>query len=264
MHPLAEGFRLEGGPGDGVLLLHGWTASPAQMRPLGHRLQQEGFTVVCPRLTGHGTRIDDLIGVGWRAWVRDAASAAQDFCDEGRRLHLAGLSMGAVLSLLLAAVFDAASVTAVNAPMAVWDRRARFACLARGSSRIRPDTEPQVVLPPDMEVYRQDYQGTPEGSAAELLALVRITRTALRRVTCPALVVQSRLDETVRPESVGIIRDRIDSLDVSVLRLEHSAHVAVLDRDLDVLAGEIVRHLRRAIRLMSSPELDLYHPTTER
>jgi carboxylesterase len=264
MHPLAEGFRLEGGPGDGVLLLHGWTASPGQMRPLGDRLQREGFTVACPRLVGHGTRIEDLVGVGWRAWVRDAATAAQDLRDEGRRLHLVGLSMGGALSLLLAAVFEAASVTAINAPMAVWDRWARFAPLVRHSRRVRPDTEPPVILPEGMERYRQDYQGTPEGSAAELMDLVRVTRTALPRITCPALIVQSDLDETVNPASVRIIREGIGSGDLRVLRLEHSAHLAVLDRDLDLLAGEIVRHLRRAIRLMSSAVPDPYHPTTER
>ncbi len=263
MHPHAEGFRLAGGP-DGVLLLHAWTASPAQMRPLGLALQQAGFTVACPRLAGHGTRVGDLVGVTWRDWVRDAATAAQELRDEGYRLHLAGLSMGAVLSLLLAAVFDAASVTAVNAPMVVWDRLAPLAWLARRSRRVRPDAGPPVTLPPDMEVYRQDYRGTPEGSAAELLDLIRVTRTALPRVTCPALIVQSLLDETVRPESAGIVRAGIGSSDVQVLRLDHSAHLAVLGRDLEILTGEIVRHLRRAIRLMSTSVPDPYHPTTER
>jgi carboxylesterase len=121
-----------------------------------------------------------------------------------------------------------------------------------------------VALPAGREQYRQDYLGTPEGSVAELMDLVRVTGAALPRITAPALIVQSVLDETVCPTSVRIIRDGIGSGDLRVLRLERSAHLAVLDRELDLLSGEIVRHLRRAIRLMSEAIPDPYHPTTER
>jgi carboxylesterase len=261
MHPLAAGFRFQGGL-EGALLLHGWTGSPAQMRPLAEVLHEAGFAVACPRLAGHGTRVTDLVGVGWRDWLRDAATAAQDLLDEGKRIHLIGFSMGGVLSLLLAPGFGAASVTTINAPMTVWDRRARLAWTARHSRRIRPG-DPPASLPEEMREYRQEYRDTPEGSVAELMDLVRAARRALPRVTCPALIVQSRIDETVRPESGETLRDGVGSGQRRLLWLDHSAHVALLDRERDVLGGEIVRHLRRAIRLMSTGIPDPYHPTTE-
>jgi len=262
MHPLAASFRLEGGS-DGVLLLHGWTGSPAQMRLLGDVLHGAGFAVICPRLAGHGTQVTELVGVGWRDWLRDAATAAQVLQDEGKRVHLVGFSMGGVLALLLAPVFGAASLATISAPMAVWDRRAHLAWVSRHSSRVRPGDSP-ASLPDEVAEYRQEYRDIPESSVSELMDLIRAARRTLRRVTCPALIVQSRIDETVRPESGEILRDGIGSAHKHVLWLDHSAHAALLDRERDDVTGEIVRHLRRAIRLMSTSVPDPYHPTTER
>lgn len=51
----AEPFVHDGSPEVGVLLCHGFTSTPATMRPWGEYLAEAGFTVRCPRLPGHGT-----------------------------------------------------------------------------------------------------------------------------------------------------------------------------------------------------------------
>ena len=53
----AETFLLEGNNGKAVLLLHGYTGTTAEMRPLGNHLHSLGYTVLCPRLPGHGTSV---------------------------------------------------------------------------------------------------------------------------------------------------------------------------------------------------------------
>ena len=50
----AEEFFLPGTNGGAVLLIHGYTGTPAEMRPLGDYLQQLGYTVLGVRLAGHG------------------------------------------------------------------------------------------------------------------------------------------------------------------------------------------------------------------
>ena len=57
----AEPFYAEAvpGPEDGcrvsVLLVHGFTGSPASMVPWGRSLREHGLGVSVPRLPGHGT-----------------------------------------------------------------------------------------------------------------------------------------------------------------------------------------------------------------
>ena len=52
----------------GVLLVHGYTGSPASMRPWAEYLNQRGFTVRVPLLPGHGTKPEDLNEVKWEQW----------------------------------------------------------------------------------------------------------------------------------------------------------------------------------------------------
>jgi len=242
MHPLAAPFRLDGEHTDTVLLLHGWTGSPAHLRPLGEYLNREGFTIVAPLLAGHGTRVEEMVATGWRDWLRTATEPALEIIDDGRPLHLVGLSMGGVLSLLMAPVLGAASVTTINAPLLVRNRRARLAALYRGSDRI-DEGDPPEPAPPETRKYQQQYDDTPVGTVAELSDLISAARRNLWRVTCPALVIQSRVDETVKPRSAEIIYDGIGSEQKGLVWLEESRHVAVLDVERVAIAGAILEHL---------------------
>jgi carboxylesterase len=242
LHPHAAPFVLEGSRDDAVLLLHGWTGSPAHFRPLGTFLNDSGFTVSAPLLAGHGTAIEDIVATGWRDWTESAVAAALDLTTTGRRLHIVGLSMGGVIALLLAPVLDAASIVTINAPQLVWDRRSRLGGLVRGSKRIKPE-EPPVPVPEEVREFQQQYRGVPVGTIAELNDLIQAARRNLHRVLCPALVIQSHVDETVKPKSGEIIFDGLGSQQKGLVWLETSRHVALLDDERDVIAAEVLEHL---------------------
>jgi len=225
-----------------VLLLHGWTGSPAHFRLLADDLIAAGYSVSAPLYPGHGTRVEDMLATGWRDWLRAAAGAADELTRLGKRLHLVGLSMGGVISILLAPTFDAATLTTINAPMRIQSKRARIARVARGSKRIVR----QQPLPPPAgagAAYYHQYVDTPIGKLGDLFDLVRAARRTLDRVECSTLVVQSRVDETVQPESAQIIYDGIASPDKRLLWLDHSRHVAIIDEERDVIFDAIFGHL---------------------
>ena len=244
MHPLAAPFHLPGSGGDAILMLHGWTGSPAHLRPLAGELSAVGYTVAAPLLAGHGTHIEDMVTTGWRDWMRSALEVGLALGTDHDRVHLIGLSMGGVMSILLAPVLEATSLVTINAPQKVWDKRSRFAHLVRGSDRIQPSDSP-VPAPPELLEYQQQYQGTPVGTAAELNDLVNAARRNLFRVECPALVIQSRADETVRPVSGEIIYDGLGSSEKGLVWLERSRHVALLDAERDVIQQVVMDHLAR-------------------
>ncbi len=244
MHPLAAPFHIPGSHEDAVLMLHGWTGSPAHLRPLAGELNTAGYTVAAPLLAGHGTVIEDMLQTGWRDWMESALDVGLGLAADHARLHLVGLSMGGVMSILLAPVLEAASIVTINAPQRVWDRRFRFAHLMRGSDRIQPG-EPEEPAPPEVRQYQQQYEGTPLGTGAELKDLIRAAGRNLAQVTCPALVIQSRADETVKPVSGEIIYDGLGSVDKGLVWLEQSRHVALLDTERDVITAEILDHLAR-------------------
>jgi carboxylesterase len=239
LHPHAAPFRFESHESDEVLFLHGWTGSPAHLRPLSRVIAEAGYPVTAPLLAGHGTTEADMADTTWRDWVRTAGEAAQGILDRGHRLHLAGLSMGGVISLLIAPTFGASSVTTINAPIKVHDWRVRFSGLMRGSKTIKELPEDDTS-PEGTEEFWQSYQDRPVGTVADLFDLVRAVKRNLAAVESPALIIQSHADETVKPESGRLIYEGISSTDKRLLWLQRSRHVATLDAERHLIADAML------------------------
>lgn len=94
-------------PGDGkkevVLLLQGFAGNTAELLLLGNFLQAQGYTVLAPRLPGHGTTAEDMLRTNAEDWldaVRDAYAVLKGFSQD---IVVVGASMGGSLALLLAA-----------------------------------------------------------------------------------------------------------------------------------------------------------------
>ena len=49
----------------GCLVLHGFTATPSEVRWLAEHLAGQGHTVYAPRLAGHGTTPEALARTRW-------------------------------------------------------------------------------------------------------------------------------------------------------------------------------------------------------
>lgn len=89
--------------GQAVLLIHGYTGGPHDMGYLAQRLQEAGYLVSVPRLPGHGTSLEDFLQSDAHDWLRASLDAFLDLKSEGLPVHIAGLSMGGVLTAILAA-----------------------------------------------------------------------------------------------------------------------------------------------------------------
>src|SRR3974377_832316 len=93
-------FALDRGP-IGCMLLHGFTAAPKEMRPLGEYLAARDFSVRGVRFAGHGTSPEDLARTTWRDWVNSADAAIEELRKRGGPVWSIGLSLGGLVSLYL-------------------------------------------------------------------------------------------------------------------------------------------------------------------
>ncbi|MDP1778829.1 MAG: hypothetical protein Q8K73_00995, partial [Anaerolineales bacterium] len=57
--PTTEPFLLRGNK-TGILLIHGFTGAPKEMRWMGEYLNEQGFTCLGIRLNGHATTPEDM------------------------------------------------------------------------------------------------------------------------------------------------------------------------------------------------------------
>jgi carboxylesterase len=245
IHPLAAPFRLEGTNGEAMVLIHGFTGSPAHWRLLAPALNQAGYTVTAPLLPGHGTSIDDMAAHTGEDWLTASVKAALEVGDH-RRLHLIGLSLGGLISILIARPTGAASVTTINAPVRFRDPTIYLAPLLHP---LRPRVERRNTDPPSLDDEARPlwitYAGFPTRRAVDLLAISRRALREAKRLRRPALVIQSRTDETVRPSS-GRILKRALGPHAEMVWLERSLHNALLDGARDQVRDAILRRLQTA------------------
>lgn len=237
--PGAEPFLIKGGP-RGVLLVHGFTGAPAEMRLLGEQLAGLGFTVLGIRLPGHGTTVWDMENTVWRHWygaVIDGWYLLKGLCDE---INVIGLSMGGLLSLKLAANFPLARVVSLSAPIFLANRQLAFLPIYKLFRRFIPKQQRDYDVDPK---YFVGYDQTPLSSLSSLLELIQSVETDLPHITCPSLVLQSRREHTVRPESASFIFERITARHKELFWLEKSGHVVTVDIERETVFEKIIDFL---------------------
>lgn len=235
----AETFLLQGNNGKAVLLLHGYTGTAAEMRPLGDYLHTLGYTVLCPRLPGHGTTVEDLEQTTADQWLATAAAACDELLAGYSKVYVAGLSMGGLLAMAIAASKPVRRAALLSAPIYVRDRRVPFLPLLRYFIRYLPKRKRNYH---EMSKYCQAYTRMPTKPLTSLFALVkRCKKQLLPQITIPCLIAQSTIEHTVQPKSAQYIYDHLGTPPEKkqLLWLERSGHILTLDCERETVFAAV-------------------------
>jgi carboxylesterase len=229
------------GNGKSVLLIHGYTGSPHDMRYLGERLQKQGYLVSIPRLPGHGTCLDDFLETGAEEWLRRSVDSWLELETFDRPQYLAGLSMGGILAVILASSFRPERLVLAAPALMTSNPVLSLTPLLKFFVKKRHKSEVERYEDPDLDYLSREYWSvTTPSSAAELYRLQRLGRKLLSRVSAPTLTIVSENDHSV-PAAVGAyIQSGISSEKKEVLTLKESPHVVVNDCEKETVADRII------------------------
>jgi carboxylesterase len=227
-HLDASPFLLKGGQ-KAVLLLHGFTATPNEVRRLAGNLNRAGFTTVGPLLAGHGSTPADLNRTRWQDWYNPVETTCRELLKEYPKVIVGGESAGGLLALLLAARNPQVAGVMVYAPaLRIPMTSMQFVQLHLFSPFLAGLPKNDL----DGNTTWQGYKINPLKAVIQLRALQTMVSKELKNVNQPLLVVQGKQDTTIDQRSAQLVYDSVNSTDKQIHWLEKSGHCLLLDSEL--------------------------------
>jgi len=267
----------------GVLLVHGVTGAPTEMKPLLRKLAAENFTVYCPQLAGHCSTLKELKQTRWTDWYATLERSLEQLRSECDEVFVSGLSMGALMALKLAADYPQAiaGVATLSATFFYdgWNvprlkQRYLLPLLLHSPLRyVLSYHEPSPYGIKDERiralidtVYNSDSANMPEKygysefpgvTILETFRLIRAVKRALHRIVAPLLIVHSTEDDMASLENANFLAARVASRAVETFFVDDTYHVLTLDKRKDEVAARIARFFHHQQSAITEPEVAL-------
>ncbi len=247
-HVSSEAFDLVGDDRTGVVLVHGFTGTPYEVRYLGERLASAGYTVRAPRLPGHGTSVAELDQTRWEDWAEAVERAVDALRIRCQRVAVVGQSLGGLLALHVASHRrDVCCVASLAAPLWLEGLPGRVAHWTRpGGVLERLRTLPKLggsdVRDPRSKAENPCYDAVPTRALAQLMAFMKVADAALPSITQPVLVLHATQDHTAPVACAQRIAERTHAKRVRIL--PRSYHLIAVDVERDIVAAEVIEFLR--------------------
>ncbi|MDN4493103.1 alpha/beta hydrolase [Ureibacillus aquaedulcis] len=225
-----------------VLLLHGFSGSSSDVRMLGRFLEKQGYTCHAPHYKGHGVPPEHLIETSPDDWWEDVKKGYTTLKEAGYdEIAVVGLSLGGVFSLKLSLMQPVKGIVTMCSPMSMRSTDTMFQGVlkyAKDYKRFEGKSEPTI----EQEVEGIREKGMP--SLPQLQQLITDVRQELDMVYAPILVIQSKNDEIIDPNSAHTIYEDVESLNKQIKWFEHSGHVITLDKEKQLLHETVYEFLQ--------------------
>lgn len=214
-HLVNQPYYFPGTNGKGVLLVHGWTSTPYEVRRLGKYLNENGYTAMGIQLKGHGTVPKDLENVKWTEWLEDIKKAYEELKTKCDKIYIAGTSIGSNLAVQFAIENPEkiAGLVLMAAPYKI--RIEKIVIFFAKFFGLFSKYNKKVYLPTfgsASTITRLiSYQTYPIKSALETFDLIKKTRIQYSKIFQPCFCIQSSSDHIVSKNSMEIIYNLIKS-----------------------------------------------------
>lgn len=243
-----EPIFLKGSKKIGVLLIHGWSSTPQELRNTANYLNGLGYSVYAPLLRGHGTEPRDLIGLKWEDWLEDVCGAYDWFSQYASEIVVGGMSTGSLLALNLSQKREVEGIIAMGTPIFTKLRWRVIIRVLYWILRNRKLLKKMYRRREDREVAQKKvhYAEFPPRSILEASRMTSPTKKIIPKITAPILIMHSRPDSIVLPKSSEYLYDNVGSKEKELVFFENSYHVFTVDKHAGKahkIMGEFIKNL---------------------
>ena len=227
-----------------ALVLHGFTGSLETVAPLSAMLEEAGAKVSMPVLRGHGTSPEHLFRVHWRDWVADARRAFLELAPgSDEPVVLAGLSMGSLVSCILAAEFPRnVRRVALIAPAFRFRSKLIHAIPLIKKVYSSWGGNPEFADPALLDSI-QNYPSFPIESLEQTIALTKVAEDLLKFISCPVGTFYAKRDPVVPPNVLKLLDKKLGSGPSHRHVYKKSYHEMLCDIEGETVCADVVSFL---------------------
>ena len=205
-----------------------------------------GFSVELPRLPGHGTSVEDMMGTSWSDWSNAALAAYDDLSRRCERVAVVGLSMGGGLAAKVAEDRDDVAGCVFINPLV---KPAVSEILSGIDQLLEAGLEMVDSIGSDIkkaDTVEASYPVTPLACARSLFLGISEVYARLSAITAPSLLLSSREDHVVTSDNgddlVAMVSGPIERI-----WLEDSYHVATMDNEQEAVEAAALAFVKKVL-----------------
>lgn len=221
----------------GVLLIHGFTGTPAIWHQLINQLAPLGLSISCPLLPGHGLLSAALLSLQWIDWFNSVENALLKLAYQCNQIDIIGHSLGGTLALLLASKHPVIRKLFLVSP-AIYPKLYFNFLIHSGVAVFLKKLGVQFVPSIGGNLKKKDawevaYPRIAIHALEEVYACMKVTQQVLPNITNQMIIFQSRHDLLVPTNLVSKWVKKLGSSHVEIIWFDNSYHVIPLDNDRD-------------------------------
>ncbi|MEA2097355.1 MAG: alpha/beta fold hydrolase [Candidatus Cloacimonadota bacterium] len=225
----------------GVLVIHGLTSTTSSMKYLAEQFADTDYNVELPKLSGHGTKWQDMNSTKYTDWVDDIEKALKKLQERCSKIFLCGLSLGGELALYLTGRHpEIAGIILINHTSKFTNPKFWFVPLLTKFIRSVPAIASDIKDPNSKEIA---YNRTSTNGINEMLKLMKEVNKMQSNILQPCLIFKSKEDHAVPKISATFTMKKLGSKDKELIWLENSYHVAPLDYDKELIAKKSIEFI---------------------
>ena len=262
----------------GVLLIHGLTGTPTEMKQFGKMIARQGFTVACPELAGHCATIEALTRTKWLDWYKAIEHAFDALKEECEHVFVVGLCMGSLIALMLAAkkgsvvagvillsttfFYDGWNVPKLKQKLLLplvlytplkyfvqWEETAPYGIK---DERVRAMVHAVLENRDVQAADKVGYFKIPATVILESVRLIKATKKVLMNVTVPNLIVHSTEDDIASIKNAHFTHANIKSDVIETFYVDDTYHVLTLDKRKDDVAKRTARFCKEQAQKLTA------------
>lgn len=244
-----------------VLLFHGMTGSPFELRKYAKFLHDAGYDVFAYCLPGHGDHPQNIYSVAWQDWVKFSNEKYDSLRAQYQEFFLGGLCLGAVIALNLAQTHqDVTGVIGLSTTLFLdgwtipWYYDSMIGIALHTILRYYytfPEREPYGIKNEStrrkvanlMKRNTVALDNYPMSCIYELLRLSKATRKSMSKVTAPILLMHSTEDDLTSIKSSDFVYNNVSSESKEYIKLHDSYHLVIYDNEKDFVFNKSIEFM---------------------